>query len=61
MPRPSFASAYDRAVAQREATRLRNIHVLSDMTRMIILSRRTIAESRELIAKVDRQFRKEIV
>ena len=61
MPRPSFASAYDRAVAQLEATRLRNIYVLSDMTRMINLSRRTIAENRELIAKVDRQFRKEIV
>jgi hypothetical protein len=61
MPCPSFASAYDRAVARLEATRLQNIYVLSDITRMIILSRPTIAESRELIAKVDRQFRKEIV
>jgi hypothetical protein len=35
-------------------------YILSDLTQMIILSRRAIAESRELLAKVDHQFGKVI-
>jgi hypothetical protein len=45
--------AHEQRRAQSEATRLLNIRTLSDMTRTIMLSKRAIAESRELMAEID--------